>query len=108
MATPTDFGGASTTQGSVHPHTEALVPELSWGRSGSGMTKLQELGCPPVQLPRSTDALRAKVREFLAAERAAEAWRPRVDSWLTGWDERFSKELANRGWLGMTIPEQHG
>lgn len=72
------------------------------------MTTLQDLGCPPAQLPRSTDPLRIQVREFLDLERAAEAWQPRVDSWLTGWDARFTKELANRGWLGMTIPKEYG
>jgi acyl-CoA dehydrogenase len=62
----------------------------------------------PVDLPGRTDSLRAEVRAFLAEEQAAGAWRPKVDSWLSGWDERFSKELGHRGWLGMTIPEQYG
>ncbi len=53
-------------------------------------------------------ALRAEVREFLAAERAAGAWTPRPDVWLSGWDERFSRELGRRGWLGMTIPARYG
>ena len=28
--------------------------------------------------------------------------------WLSGWDERFTKELGERGWLGMTIPVEYG
>ena len=36
------------------------------------------------------------------------AWTPRADVWLSGWDERFSKELGRRGWLGMTIPTEYG
>ena len=28
--------------------------------------------------------------------------------WLSGWDERFTKELGRRGWLGMTIPVEYG
>jgi acyl-CoA dehydrogenase len=59
-------------------------------------------------LPESTESLRAEVRAFLAQERAAGAWHPRVDSWLSGWDEHYSKELARRGWLGMTIPVEYG
>ena len=31
-----------------------------------------------------------------------------MDVWLTGWDERFSRELARRGWIGMTIPVEYG
>jgi alkylation response protein AidB-like acyl-CoA dehydrogenase len=61
-----------------------------------------------VDLPERVAALRADVRAFLAEERAAGAWHPRADVWLTGWDERFSKELARRGWLGMTIPTEYG
>ena len=63
---------------------------------------------PTTELPERTHALRAQVREFLAAEQAAGAWSPRVDVWLTGWDERFSRELARRGWIGMTIPVEYG
>jgi alkylation response protein AidB-like acyl-CoA dehydrogenase len=61
-----------------------------------------------VDLPERVATLRADVRAFLAEERAAGAWHPRADVWLTGWDERFSKELARRGWLGMTIPPEYG
>jgi alkylation response protein AidB-like acyl-CoA dehydrogenase len=61
-----------------------------------------------VELPERVAALRAEVRAFLAEERAAGAWSPRADTWLSGWDERFTKELARRGWLGMTIPTEYG
>lgn len=52
--------------------------------------------------------LRAEVRAFLAEERAAGRFTPDVDSWLSGWDEDFSRRLAARGWLGMTIPVEYG
>jgi len=67
-----------------------------------------EMTPPPVGLPPGAAALRAEVRSFLAEEQAHGHWRPRVDSWLAGWDERFSKELGRRGWLGMTIPREYG
>jgi acyl-CoA dehydrogenase len=70
------------------------------------MAKVPDLVPPPVDLPERVAELRAEVREFLASERGR--WRPRADTWLSGWDERFSKELARRGWLGMTIPTQYG
>jgi alkylation response protein AidB-like acyl-CoA dehydrogenase len=67
-----------------------------------------ELIPPPVELPPRVARLRAQVREFLAQERAAGAWTPRADVWLSGWDERFTRELGRRGWLGMTIPREYG
>jgi alkylation response protein AidB-like acyl-CoA dehydrogenase len=53
-------------------------------------------------------ALRREVRAFVADEIAQGRWDPGVDSWLTGWDPSFSKRLAERGWLGMTIPPDYG
>jgi acyl-CoA dehydrogenase len=52
-------------------------------------------------------ALRGEVRAFVADEIAQGRWVPGVDSWLTGWDPSFSKRLAERGWLGMTIPPEY-
>ncbi|MFD2472046.1 acyl-CoA dehydrogenase family protein [Amycolatopsis silviterrae] len=59
---------------------------------------------PPSGDGRSQRDLRAEVREFLAARPD----RPRVDSWLTGWDEEFTRALAAKGWLGMTVPPEYG
>ena len=70
--------------------------------------RLPELVPPPAALPPRVAALRAEVRAFLTAERAAGPWTPRADVWLSGWDERFSAELGRRGWLGMTIPVEYG
>lgn len=70
--------------------------------------RLPALVPPPADLPPRAAALRARLREFLAEERAAGAWTPRADVWLSGWDERFTKELGRRGWLGMTIPVEYG
>lgn len=54
------------------------------------------------------DTLRAEVREFLAQQRAAGAYTPSPDAWLSGWDEKFTAALAERGWLGMTVPVAYG
>ena len=53
-------------------------------------------------------ALRRDVRAFVGDEIAKRRWAPSVDSWLTGWDPSFSKRLAERCWLGMTIPAEYG
>ncbi|MGQ0573919.1 MAG: acyl-CoA dehydrogenase family protein [Pseudonocardia sp.] len=78
------------------------------GRQAGGVTRLPVLVPPPAELPPAAAALRADVREFLAGERAAGLWQPRPDVWLSGWDERFTRELGRRGWLGMTIPTRYG
>ncbi|MET0189718.1 MAG: acyl-CoA dehydrogenase family protein, partial [Pseudonocardia sediminis] len=72
------------------------------------LTKLPALVPEPVELPGHLAQLRAEVREFLAAERAAGKWTPGADVWLSGWDEGFSKRLGAQGWLGMTIPTEYG
>jgi acyl-CoA dehydrogenase len=78
------------------------------GRVTSTLPRLPALVPPPADLPPRAAALRAEVRAFLAEERAAGHWTPRADVWLSGWDERFTRELARRGWLGMTIPVEYG
>ncbi|MBB1018119.1 acyl-CoA dehydrogenase [Dietzia sp. DQ11-71] len=52
--------------------------------------------------------LRAEVRSFLGEEIAAGRLTPWIDTWLTRWDEDFTRRLAERGWVGMTIPVQYG
>ncbi|MDG4667687.1 acyl-CoA dehydrogenase family protein [Mycobacterium sp. 236(2023)] len=54
------------------------------------------------------DDLRAEVRRFLADQLAAGKFTPSPDAWLSGWDEDFSAALAERGWLGMTVPAAYG
>jgi acyl-CoA dehydrogenase len=64
---------------------------------------------PPARpLPPGSARLRSEVRDFLAAERAAGTFVPTCDAWLSGWDESFSRRLAGRGWVGMTIPPEYG
>ncbi|MEV5575147.1 acyl-CoA dehydrogenase family protein [Spirillospora sp. NPDC052269] len=58
----------------------------------------------PGVLPPEAERLRGDVRGFLAAAE----FEPRVDSWLTGADPGFSRELGARGWLGMTLPVEYG
>lgn len=52
--------------------------------------------------------LRAEVRDFLDGELAAGSFTPRVDAWLSGADPSFSRRLAGRGWVGMTVPVEYG
>ncbi|MGC4934775.1 acyl-CoA dehydrogenase family protein [Gordonia sp. DT30] len=52
--------------------------------------------------------LRSEVRTFLRQQREDGLFTPRSDSWGDGWAPDFTKALADRGWVGMTIPEQYG
>ncbi len=72
------------------------------------MPDLSTLVPVPNPLDESTWDLRADVRSFLAEARASGQFTPRVDAWLAGWDPAFSQALAARGWIGMTIPVEHG
>ncbi len=54
------------------------------------------------------ERVRTDVRAFLAEEIAAGHIVPRVDTWLSGVDPPFSRELGRRGWLGMTWPTSYG
>ena len=61
----------------------------------------------PVEMPETTDALRAEVRAFLAP------WRARLTphdlglSWM-GLDRDFSRAVGERGWIGMSWPKAYG
>ena len=64
---------------------------------------------PPVRpLPAGAAELRSQVRGFLSTERTAGRFVPACDAWLSGWDESFSRRLADHGWVGMTIPREYG
>jgi alkylation response protein AidB-like acyl-CoA dehydrogenase len=56
---------------------------------------------------RSTAALRAEVRAFLAAERAAGTFVPRQNAW-TRYAPEFSRRCGEQGYIGMTWPRRHG
>jgi alkylation response protein AidB-like acyl-CoA dehydrogenase len=52
--------------------------------------------------------LRRRVRVFAASARAHGQFEPSCDSWHAGWNEEFTRLLAEQGWVGMTIPHRYG
>ena len=52
--------------------------------------------------------LRLEVRAFLVDELAAKSFVPSPDAWQASVDFEFSRRLAERGWVGMTIPTEYG
>ncbi|MFD4839206.1 acyl-CoA dehydrogenase family protein [Achromobacter sp. NPDC058515] len=58
-------------------------------------------------IPPEDEALRADVRAFLADTLDGLEPDERARSWM-GFDAGFSRQLAERGWLGLTLPREHG
>lgn len=58
-------------------------------------------------IPPEDEALRAEVRDFLAQTLDGLEPDARARSWM-GYDAEFSRRLAERGWLGLTLPREHG
>jgi len=52
--------------------------------------------------------LRARVRAFLAEERASRGFTPHCDPWLIGFDREFSQRLGAAGLLGLMLPVEFG
>jgi alkylation response protein AidB-like acyl-CoA dehydrogenase len=58
-------------------------------------------------LPPGADAMRRKVRDFLADERAHKRYAAHRTSWST-FDPEFSQRAAAAGFIGMTWPKEYG
>lgn len=58
-------------------------------------------------VPAHAEAFRADVRSFLAEHLPPVAPEIRARSW-TGFDAAFSRRLAQRGWVGLTLPSTYG
>ena len=85
---------------------DAARPGPSPGRTSPGAHAA--LAPPKTVATPAMDALRTEVRAFLADEISAGRLTPWIDTWLTRWDEDFTRRLAERGWVGMTIPTEYG
>lgn len=62
---------------------------------------------PPFKEPQELSAFRVEIRAFLNRQRELGVWSPKPSGWAT-FDPVFSKCLAERGWIGLTWPEQYG
>lgn len=59
------------------------------------------------QLPAEAQAFRQEVRAFLADKLEPAEAAVRARSWM-GFDAAFSRALAERGWVGITLPRSYG
>lgn len=59
------------------------------------------------RIPPDAEPLREQVRSFLSETLKDRSPLRRADSWM-GADPDFSRELGQRGWLGMALPKRYG
>lgn len=64
-------------------------------------------GLSLAKLPAAAEAFRAEVKAFLATELPSAPADVRARSWLA-FDAAFSRKLAWRGWVGVTLPRRYG
>ncbi|MEI7446679.1 MAG: acyl-CoA dehydrogenase family protein [Burkholderiales bacterium] len=65
------------------------------------------LAFEPVELPEGARELRARVRDFLSAQREAGGYVPRCSGW-TLFDADFSRACGRAGLIGLTWPKRWG
>ena len=51
---------------------------------------------------------RQEVRDFLEEELRQGLWQPSCDAWIMGFDPEFTRRVAQKGWIGLTWPKEHG
>ena len=61
----------------------------------------------PVELPDTSEALRQRVRLFLADEQAKGSFHPAKSSWIS-FDPPFSRRCGEAGLIGLTWPKKYG
>ncbi len=59
------------------------------------------------RLPAQAEAFRAEVKAFLASHMPPTAPEVRARSWM-GYSAGFSRKMAERGWVGLTLPREYG
>lgn len=62
---------------------------------------------PPATLPPHAEALRGEVKAFIAEQLEGVSPHIRARTWA-GFDADFSRAMAARGWVGVTIPREYG
>src|SRR5699024_2342091 len=90
----------------VWPWSPTTIPAPDRPTTGEEMSSA--LAPPTTVESPGIRRLRQEVRDFLSAEISAGTLTPWIDTWLTRWDEGFTRRLAERGWIGMTIPVEYG
>ena len=59
-------------------------------------------------LTEEQNKFRQEIRHFLEDEIRQGYWEPACDGWIQDFDPEFTKRVAQRGWIGLTWPKEHG
>lgn len=59
------------------------------------------------RLPAEAEAFRAEVKDFLSTQMPPAPPDIRARSWM-GFSAEFSRRMAERGWVGLTLPREYG
>lgn len=62
---------------------------------------------PPAVIPPYAEELRGEVKAFIAEQLEGVPPHMRARTW-SGFDADFSRAMAARGWIGLTIPKEYG
>jgi alkylation response protein AidB-like acyl-CoA dehydrogenase len=54
------------------------------------------------------EAFRQEVRNFLEEELRQGSFTPSCDAWIQGYSPEFTKKVAEKGWIGLTWPQEYG
>ncbi len=54
------------------------------------------------------EAFRSGVRGFLEDEIARGAFKPMCDAWIQGFSPEFTRKVAQKRWIGLSWPKEHG
>ena len=60
------------------------------------------------KLSEEQEKFRQEVRDFLEEELKQGNFEPQCDSWIMGFSPEFTKKVAQRGWIGIMWPKEHG
>jgi alkylation response protein AidB-like acyl-CoA dehydrogenase len=82
---------------------DARARRRAWTKSEDALLETLELA----QVPPEDEALRAPVRDFLKTALAGVPADRRARTWM-GFDAGFTKALADKGWIGLTLPKAYG
>jgi len=54
------------------------------------------------------EKFRQEVRDFLEEEIKQGTFQPSCDAWIQGYSPEFTKKVSQKGWIGLTWPEEYG
>ncbi|MEE8414567.1 MAG: acyl-CoA dehydrogenase family protein [Dehalococcoidales bacterium] len=54
------------------------------------------------------EKFRQEIRDFLEGEIKQGTFQPACDAWIQGYSPEFTKKVAQKGWIGLTWPEEYG